>query len=364
MHELRLARFAVITLGIAVATLSGASSLALRVSMEETPTRSASEGTRADPWIVVNGVDGPGKAKRVVLVSGDEEYRSEEALPQLAKILAKRHGFECTVLFAIDAKDGTINPKQTKNIPGLEALDKADLLVLFTRFRDLPDEQMKHIVNYIEAGKPIIGMRTATHAFDLRTSKTYARYGWRNREWEGGFGRQVLGETWVNHHGRHGVQSTRGILAPGAKGHPIVRGIEDGDIWAPTDVYQVRLPLPGDSKPLILGQVLTGMNRSDPPVPGKQNEPMMPVAWVKTYTGKLGATGRVFTTTLGASQDLLSEGVRRLLVNACYWAVGIEDRIPAKTNVELVGVYKPRPFGFDGFQKGLRPADLVSKQDP
>jgi hypothetical protein len=313
----------------------------------------------ADPWMVLHGSGGPGKGKHIVLVSGDEEYRSEEALPQLAKILARRHGFQCTVLFAIDPKDGTINPTQTHNIPGLEALQKADLLVLFTRFRDVPDEQMKHIVDYVEAGRPIIGMRTATHAFDPKTSKTYARYGWHSREWDGGFGRQVLGETWINHYGKHGKQSTRGILAQGAKGHPIVRGIEDGDIWGPTDVYEVRLPLPGDSKPLILGQVLAGMAPSDSPVAGKQNDPMLPVAWVKTYTGKAGTAGRVFATTMGASQDLQSEGLRRLLVNACYWAVGMENQIPAKTNVELVGEYKPRPFGFGGFQKGLRPTDLA-----
>src|SRR3954462_4446798 len=83
------------------------------------------------------GGDGPGKGKYIVLVSGDEEYRSEEALPQLGKILAKRHGFRCTVLFAIDPADGTINPN-VSNIPGLEALDSADLTVIFTRFRDLP----------------------------------------------------------------------------------------------------------------------------------------------------------------------------------------------------------------------------------
>jgi hypothetical protein len=292
--------------------------------------------------------------------------------------LARHHGFKCTVLFAIDPKDGTINPKQTHNIPGLEALQTADLLVLFTRFRDLPDHQMKYLVDYVQSGRPIIGMRTATHAFDIAPGKTYAAYGWNSKEWDGGFGRQILGETWVNHHGQHGKQSTRGILAQGAENHPIVRGIKDGDIWGPTDVYEVRLPLPGDSKPLILGQVLAGMNPSDPPVPGKQNDPLMPIAWVKTYSpltlpsppsvggegrvrGKQGTPGRVFTTTMGASQDLQSEGLRRLLVNACYWAVGMEDKIPAKTKVELVGEYKPRPFGFGGFQKGVQPSVLAIK---
>src|SRR5207247_6392577 len=108
-----------------------------------------------------------GKGKHIVLVSGDEEYRSEESLPQLGKILAKHHGFKCTVLFAIDKKDGTINPNQNDNIPGLEALKTADLMVVFLRFRNLPDEQMKHIDEYVAAGKPIVGMRTATHAFQI-----------------------------------------------------------------------------------------------------------------------------------------------------------------------------------------------------
>src|SRR5215469_5242556 len=129
----------------------------------------------ADPWVVYEGGDGPGKGKHIVLVSGDEEYRSEEALPQLAKILARRHGFKCTVLFAIDPKDGTINPN-VSNIPGLEALKTADLMVIFTRFRDLPDEQMKHIVDYVESGRPVVGMRTATHAFDIKPGKTYSRW--------------------------------------------------------------------------------------------------------------------------------------------------------------------------------------------
>ena len=119
-----------------------------------------------DPWLVFEGSDGPGKGKHVVLVSGDEEYRSEEALPQLAKILATRHGFKCTVLFAI-GKDGTIDPNRNDNIPGLEALRSADLMIIATRFRNLPDDQMKEVVDYVESGRPIIGMRTATHAFNL-----------------------------------------------------------------------------------------------------------------------------------------------------------------------------------------------------
>jgi len=317
-----------------------------------------------DPWVVYEGSDGPGKGKHIVLVSGDEEYRSEEALPQLGKILAKHHGFKCTVLFAIDPSDGTINPNKTDNIPGLEALKNADLMILFTRFRNLPDEQMKHIVEYVESGRPIIGMRTATHAFSLKSSKTYAKYSsGGNKEWNGGFGRQVLGETWVAHWGHHGSQSTRGILVKDEKGNPILRGIKDGDIWGPTDVYKVNLPLPGDSKPLVLGQVLKGMKPDDPPAEGKdakKNDPMMPIAWTKTYQGTGDKTGRVFTTTMGASQDLQSEGLRRLLVNAAYWAVGMEGKIPARSKVAIVGEYKPRSFR-ESYKKGVKPSDLADK---
>ncbi|MBY0525201.1 MAG: ThuA domain-containing protein [Gemmataceae bacterium] len=314
----------------------------------------------ADPWIVYEGNEGPGKGKHIVLVSGDEEYRSEEALPQLAKILAKHHGFKCTVLFAIDKDGETINPNRNDNIPGLEMLKSADAMIIFTRFRNLPDEQMKHVADYLETGKPVIGLRTATHAFNL-SGKTYARLSNGDKETDGGFGRQVLGEKWISHHGNHGSQSTRGLIAKGEEKNPILRGIKDGDIWGPTDVYGVRLPLPGDSKPLVMGQVLTGMKADDKPVVGKQNEPMMPVAWTKTYKAAGDKTGRVFTTTMGASQDLESEGMRRLLVNATYWALGLEDKIPDTAKVDIVGEYKPNPFKFGGFTKGVKPSDLAIK---
>lgn len=310
------------------------------------------------PWNVYPGKDGPGKGKHVVLVSGDEEYRSEEALTQLARILSQRFGFDCTVLYAIDPKDGTINPTVTTNIPGLEALDKADLMIIATRFRDLPDDQMKHVVEYLHAGKPILGLRTATHAFNLNPRSKYHALTWTSKNPPGGFGRAVLGETWVNHHGSHGKESTRGLFAPNAKDHPILRGLKDGDVWGPTDVYTVNLPLPGDSKPLVLGQVLAGMKPDDKPVTGKKNDPMMPVAWVKTYQSPEGKVGRVFTTTMGSSTDLASAGLRRLLVNAALWAVGFEDKIDPGASVDVVGAFEPRPFGFKGHKPGLKPADI------
>lgn len=308
----------------------------------------------AELWAEFRGGEGPGAGKKIVLVSGDEEYRSEEALPQLAKILSQHHGFDCTVLFAIDRQSGEIDPTVVDNIRGLEALADADLMIIATRFRNLPDDQMQHIVDYVEAGKPILGMRTATHAFKIPEDRKFARYGWTyaGDDYKQGFGRQVLGETWIAHHGHHKHESTRGIVAPGAEDHPITRGIEDGDIWGPTDVYTVRLPLAGDSEPLILGQVLTGMQPSDPPVVGEKNDPMMPIAWTRTYKG-----ARVFTTTMGAATDLASEGVRRMLVNAAFWCLAMEDEITPDLNVSIVGEYQPTPYGFGGHQKGRVPSD-------
>jgi hypothetical protein len=315
-----------------------------------------------DSWIVFEGQgDGPGKGKHIVLISGDDEYRSEEALPQLGKILSKHHGFKCTVLFAIDPKDGTIKPDHQTNIPGLENLKTADLAVVFLRFRNLPDDQMQHFVDYAESGKPIIGMRTATHSFNIPGGSKFAKYGWTfgGKDYAQGFGRQVLGETWISHHGHHGKEGTRGIIAEGKEGHPILRGIKSGDIFGTTDVYGVRLPLPGDSQPLVLGQVTETLDSNSKAVEGAKNAPMMPVAWVKTYKGATGNVARVFNTTMGASQDLQSEGVRRMLVNAVYWGLGMEDKIDAKSNVEIVGTFEPSRFSFGGYVKGKKPADYA-----
>jgi type 1 glutamine amidotransferase len=301
--------------------------------------------------VVFEGKRGPGRGKHIVLVSGDEEYRSEEALPQLARILSTHHGFRCTVLFATDPATGVVDPNVSNNIPGLEALATADALVLFTRFRDLPDDQMKHIADYVNAGKPIVAMRTATHAFAPKVNKTWQRWHW--REPSGGFGRLILGETWVSHHGVHAKESTRGVVAPGKADHPILRGVSD--VWGPTDVYTVKMPLPERTDVLLLGQVLTGMDPKDPPLDGPKNNPMMPVAWTRTYTAESGKQGRVFTTTMGSSQDLTNEGFRRLMVNAVYWAAGMEKQIPKKAEVGIVGDYQPSPFKFGGHRKGLKP---------
>jgi hypothetical protein len=309
-----------------------------------------------EPWVSYASRGAARDAKHIVFVTGDDEYRSEEGMPMLAKILAVRHGFRCTVLLPIDLADGTIKPDYQTNIPGLHQLRRADLMVIFTRFRQLPDEQMKFIVEFIHSGKPIVGLRTATHAFQYQTADSpYAKYAWNSPNPAGGFGQLVLGDTWVSHHGEHGRESTRGVINPELAAHPILRGVQD--IWGPTDVYAIT-HLPQDARVLLHGQVIAGMSPQDPAVEGEKNHPMMPLAWIRHYQGESGKTSRVFTTTMGASVDLENEGLRRLLVNACYWGLEMEDQIPAKSNVDYVGIYQPTPFGHGNFQKGLKPSDL------
>jgi len=308
--------------------------------------------------LVYQGVNGPGAGKHVVFVSGDEEYRSEEALPQLARILATQHGFRCTVLFAIDPATGQIDPDKRDSIPGLAALDKADLLVLFTRFRRLPDEDMKHVVDYVESGKPLIGIRTATHAFayEAESKSPYARWSWDSKEWPGGFGRQVLGETWVSHHGKHGTESTSGVIPDAVKSHPILRGVVD--VWGPTDVYGIR-DLPADATVILEGSILASMEATSEAVTDSRNAPRMPIAWIRERALEGGKKQRVACSTIGSSQDLRSRDLRRLYVNLAYWGLGLEDKIAAEPRVEIVGTFEPTPFGFGTFRRGVKPADLA-----
>lgn len=321
------------------------------------PTADAQAPAPAAPasftGLVFPGGDGPGKGNHVVLLAGDEEYRSEESLPMLAKVLSVRHGFRCTVLFSLDRATGEINPDEQTFIPGLAALDSADFVICAWRFRELPDADMKHFVDYVEAGKPLLAIRTATHAFAYSRNKQspYAKWSFDSGEWPGGFGQQVLGDTWVSHHGDHGSQSTRGVPDPAAAAHPILRGVTD--VWGPTDVYGIERLLPTDTV-VLRGQVLEGMTPASAPVAGERNEPMMPLLWTRERT--LGATTqRAITSTIGAAIDLQSEGLRRAFVNAVYWGLRMEAQIDPKRSVEPVGRYEPSMFGFGSWQRGVRP---------
>ncbi len=319
--------------------------------------QSDSAATTGKLWCQYEGNSGPGVGLHIALLSGDEEYRSEETMPMLGQLLAKHYGFKCTVLFAVDPDSGVIDPENQSNIPGIEMMDDADLIIVGWRYRQLPDADMKHFVDYVQSGKPIIGYRTSTHAFDYDDDSTspYKKYGNRSTEdWVGGFGQQILGDTWIAHHGQHAVESTMAIANEENKDHPVLLGVNK--IWGPTDVYAIK-HLPDSATVLMKGQVLSGMSADDEPVEGAKNDPMMPVAWVMQQPSPAGVTRRVFCTTMGAATDFEDADLRRLIVNACLWGLNMESMIQPDSSVDYVNEFKPTEFGFKKFKKGVKPAD-------
>ncbi len=314
--------------------------------------QSNAQRSAAEYRVVYKGEKGPGVGKNIVFIASDHEYRSEESLPELAKILAKNYGFTCTVIFALD-EEGNILPGGS-DIKGLDALDKADLMVLFTRFSNFNDEQMQHFDRHLKRGGPIVALRTSTHAFNIKNNPNWQHYDYRyngpKTEWKDGFGEYVLGETWVTHYGTNHKQSSRLTMDESQKKHPILRGVKD--MWVQSGAYTA------EPKGTILAydQPLNGMT---PDSPADATKKPVPVAWTKTYQIEDGKSGRSFTTTHGASEDILNEGFRRMLINATFWAMGMEKDIKATNNVALVGPYQPTTFNFEGYKANVKPSLLA-----
>jgi hypothetical protein len=308
--------------------------------------------------LVYEGTGGPGKGKHIVFMADDHEYRSEESLPQLARILAKHHGFKCTVLFGIDPESGEIVGGDKSNMPGIEALDTADLAVVFLRFQNFPAEQMKHFDAYLNRGGAVIGMRTATHGFKIPKDAPYAKYSYdyKGSDYELGFGHQVLGQTWVGHYGKNHSQSTRIAIVDAMKQHPILRGVKD--IWVQAGGY-VGKPTDGDI--LTMAQPLDGMTQDSP---ASKTQPPQPSEWTRTYKSASGKAGRVFTSLYGTSEDITNEGYRRMMVNAMFWAVSLEDAIKPDLNVAFVGAAKPNTFGGGAYARGIKPEMYAGFESP
>lgn len=309
-----------------------------------------------EQWLTYAGGEGPGKGKKVVLIAADQEYRSEQSMPMMAKILSAHHGFDCTVLFAVNEK-GEVDPtmpvypekgKEFKphHIPGLEQLATADLVIFFTRLLTLPMAEREMIVKYVDSGKPIIALRTANHGF--HAALPYKING-KNVNW----GNDVLGGTFMSHHGRYHADSTRGILVEEQRDHPILIGVSD--IWGNSDVYRTYkegTSLPPGCTALVWGQPLMGRNHDDEPNP--KLEPL-PVAWVKSWQTSEGKSARVFQSTMGSGTDLENAGLRRLIVNAVYWGMGMEASLTPTRSVDIVGTYKPLESGFNYKELGVVP---------
>lgn len=308
--------------------------------------------------LVIAGKDGPGKGKKIVLVAGDEEYRSEEALPMLAKILSQKHGFDCEVVFSWDTEGKFIDPNNQSGLRGLKALDDADLLIIATRFRKPSDEEAAHLTAFMNAGKPCIGLRTATHAFN-GAGKFGDTIGF------GEWGRKILGEQWVSHHGGHKREGARGVIEEANAAHAILNSVKD--VFAPSDVYGVTHLTDVDTI-LLRGAVTETLDPASKPIDGEKNNPMQPLAWLHPYTAPDGTTkGESFCTTAGASVDFVSEDLRRLVVNAAYHLTGLE--VPERADVEYVDPFYPSFFGFindKAFWPGqdMQPEDYALGKSP
>lgn len=307
--------------------------------------------------LVFQGTDGPGKGKHIVFLAGDHEYRSEETLPALARILAKRLGFKCTVLFNIDPATGEIAAGNS-NMPGMEALDSADLAVVFLRFQKFPEADMKHLDDYLQRGGPVVGLRTSTHAFKFAKDDPFAKYSVdsKDADYRLGFGHQVLGQTWVGHYGTNHQQSTRITIAPEKASHPILRGVND--VWVHAGGYVGK---PVDGEILTLAQPLNGMT-SDSPADEKKQP--MPSEWTRSYQAANGKTGRVFTTLYGASEDITNDGYRRLVLNGCLWALGMEEKITPTLDYAFVGPYAPNTFNNAAYARGIKPEAYEGFESP
>lgn len=313
----------------------------------------------AEDRLVMEPPAGADGAKQVVLIAGDEEYRTEESMPMLAKLLSQKHGFRCTVLFSF-GPDGAdyIDPNNQQGLRGMEVLDDADLLIIGTRFRQPSAEQAAHLTKFLNAGKPVIGIRTATHAFNGKGS-----FG--DSISYGQFGRKILGEQWVSHHGGHKRQGARGVVAAGKQDHPILNGV--GTVFAPSDVYGV-VHLTDEDEILLRGAVTESLDPESPNIDGPKNDPMQPFAWLHDYTGPDGvASGRSFCTTAGAAVDFADEDLRRMIVNAAYFLT--DQDVPAKADVQFVDPFYPSFYGFindkDYWKShNLKPSDFGLGKSP
>lgn len=311
--------------------------------------------------LVYEGESGIGKGKHIVFIANDHEYRSEQTSPALAKILAKHHGFKCTVLFGID-KDGNIS-NGAKNLPGMEALKYADMLFFFTRFMNLPDDQVQHLVDYFERGGPAVAVRTSTHCFNRQQGKwAKLNFNYKGEDYHGGLGKQIFGNTWdkkegQSHYGSNHSMGCTITAVASAKQHPIMSGVSE--IHAYSGAYKSQPP--ADATPLVEVQVLETFGPSDKAHPDR---PIVNAGWTRnTYVAPSGTkkTARTAYFSFGASEDLIDEDCRRLLVNSILWAGGWESAIKPDLNVDIVGGFTPSPYMTGGFYyQNVKPADLAA----
>lgn len=240
----------------------------------------------------------------VVLIAGTLHYSPELTLPVFAEEL-ERFGFRTTVVMG----EGDPEKKTENVLPGIEALADADAAIFFMRFLKLPDEEWQPIEDYIKAGKPVIGLRTANHSF--KYPNDHKRF-----EWNNGFGRRVIGTPYIVHQS----SVTEISVVPKYLKHPIMTHVDTANWESLGTLYLTRLE-PG-CKPLMTG---TGMGKMrllersfGTTLSNVSEADIVAWAWENEWGGK------VFGSTLGHPGDFGEEAFNRMLVNSVCWAVGKE----------------------------------------
>jgi type 1 glutamine amidotransferase/nicotinamidase-related amidase len=241
------------------------------------------------------------KRPQIVFMIGEDEYKTWETLPKFAQVELAWRGLSISIIQQSE--------KNKQEFPGLvEALREADLLLVSTRRRGPPKDQLDAVRAHLAAGKPLIGIRTASHAFAPRGKDAEkASDSWNS------FDPDVLGGNYTGHHGA-GPKATI-TLAAGAENHPILTGVDPARLASNGSLYKVS-PLKPDATVLLTGTT--------------PNDPSEPVAWTRAYGQK---QARIFYTSLGHWDDFENASFRRLLLNAILWAVGRPvppDTAPAK----------------------------------
>ncbi|MGH7200456.1 MAG: isochorismatase family protein [Planctomycetaceae bacterium] len=225
----------------------------------------------------------------VVIVMAEDEYQTEHTLPEFAR---KHLGQDFKVSYV------HADPEAPHRLANAAEIKRADVLLISVRRRPLPPRQMKLIRAHVAAGKPVVGIRTASHAFALRNGEVpEGREDW--PEWD----RDVIGGNYTNHHGNGPVVIVR--VADGAEDHPILKGIDVSQLKSYGSLYK-NTPLQQTAAPLLIGTI-----------PNQQPEP---VAWIN----KRADGGKTFYTSMGHAKDFEQLEFNELLKNGIAWAAGLE----------------------------------------
>ncbi|MEY2714045.1 MAG: hypothetical protein RIT24_388 [Planctomycetota bacterium] len=277
------------------------------------------------------------RQRHVAFVAGDDEYRSEETLPMLAALAARELGVRTTVCLPRNA-EGAIDPSCKTHIDNLPAIDSADALVLFTRFRELPDDELRRITDHAALGRAMVGFRTSTHAFLYPEGSPHRD---KNDAWP----RATFGQKWITHHGHFDdgkAPLTDVAIDEGAKGHPILRGVAPFAAFS----WLYHVDGGGDSleqpcEILMRGTALRSGHQDQQRFPRTQ-----PVAWTRALPRDGGEKQRVFFTTLGHPFDFREPSMRRMCLQAIAWLLQREGEVPQEgMRCEPAAPFDPSPSG-------------------